>query len=46
MLELGVKANLISSHDMSLGKFQELVMGRETWHAVVHQITKSKVRHN
>ena len=46
MLELGVKANLISSHDMSLGKLQELVMDSEAWHAAVHRITKSKVRHN
>ena len=30
--------------DMSLGKLQELVMDRETWHAVVHGVTKSRSR--
>ena len=28
--------------DMSLGKFQELVMDREAWRAAVHWITKSQ----
>ena len=28
--------------DMSLSKFQELVMDRETWCAVVHEITNSQ----
>ena len=27
--------------DMSLGRIQELVMDRETWHAAVHGVTKS-----
>ena len=27
--------------DMSLSKFQEMVMDREVWHAVVHGVTKS-----
>ena len=27
---------------MSLGKFQELVMDREDWHAAVHGVTKIK----
>ena len=27
--------------DMSLSKFQELVMDREAWHAAVHEATKS-----
>ena len=30
--------------DMSLGKFQELVMDREAWHAVVHGVTKSQTQ--
>ena len=35
---------LTDSMDMSLGKFQELVMDRETWCAVVHGVTKSQTR--
>ena len=34
---------ITDSMDMGLGKFQELVMDREAWHAAVHGITK--VRH-
>ena len=33
---------IIDSVDMSLSKLQELVMGREAWHAVVHGVTKSR----
>ena len=35
---------ITDSMDMSLGKFQELVMDREAWRASIHGITK--VRHN
>ena len=30
--------------DMSLGKFWQLVMDREAWHAVVHGVTKSQTQ--
>ena len=30
--------------DMSLGRLRELVMDRETWHAVVHGVAKSQTR--
>ena len=29
---------------MGLGELQQLVMDRETWHAVVHEVTKSWTR--
>ena len=32
---------ITDSMDMSLSKFQELVMDREVWHATVHGVTKS-----
>ena len=35
---------IINSMDMSLSKFQELVMDREAWRAAVHVITKSQIR--
>ena len=30
--------------DMSLSKLQELVMDREAWHVVVHEVTKSQTQ--
>ena len=32
---------ITDSMEMSLGKFRELVMAREVWHAAVHGVTKS-----
>ena len=33
---------ITDSMDMGLGGLQELVMDRETWHAVIHGVTKSR----
>ena len=30
--------------DLSLSKLKELVMDREAWHAVVHEVTKSQTQ--
>ena len=30
--------------DRSLSKFQEMVKGRETWHAAVHGVAKSQTQ--
>ena len=35
---------ITDSVDMSLGKLRELVMDRETWHAVIHGVAKSQTR--
>ena len=33
---------LTDSMDVSLSELWELVMGRETWHAAIHGVTKSR----
>ena len=33
---------ITDSMDVSLSELQELVMGREAWHAAIHGITKSR----
>ena len=35
---------ITDSMDMSLSKLQELVMEREAWHAVVHEVSNSLTR--
>ena len=33
---------ITDSMDMSLSKLQEMVKGREAWHALVHGVTKNR----
>ena len=35
---------IINTVDMSLSKFWEIVKDREAWHAVVHEVAKSRTR--
>ena len=35
---------IINSMDMGLGRLRQLLMGREAWHAAVHEVTKSRTR--
>ena len=35
---------ITDSMEMSLGKFRDLVMNREAWHAAVHGVTKSQTQ--
>ena len=35
---------ITDSMGMNLSKFQELVMDREAWHAVIHGVAKSRTR--
>ena len=36
--------SIIDSMDLNLGKLQETVKGRETWHAAVLRVAKSRTQ--
>ena len=36
--------DITNSMHMSLGELRELVMDRETWHAAIHGVTKSRTQ--
>ena len=35
---------ITDSMDVSLSELRELVMDREAWHAVIHEVTRSQTR--